>query len=370
MELKKGYKQTGVGVIPNDWEVKKLGEFITINSGESPSRFNIQSSGVPYFKVEQLNSSNKYLIDSPYHIETERVIVKGSIIFPKRGASILLNKIRILEQDSFMDTNLMTLTLNEVLDVEYVFYLLSHYELWRIADTTSIPQINNKHINPYPIPVPAKSEQTAIATALSDADALITSIERLIAKKRNIKQGAMQQLLKPKKGWVVRKLGDVLKIRHGKGQKEVVDENGNYPILGSGGVMGKANMFLYDKPSVLIGRKGTIDQPQYMDTPFWTVDTLFYSEIFEENDAKFIFYIFNLIDWYNYNEASGVPSLNAKTIENIERSFPEKKDQTQIATILTDMDNEIAGLKSKLEKSKRIKQGMMQNLLTGKIRLV
>jgi len=195
-------------------------------------------------------------------------------------------------------------------------------------------------------------------------------LEKLIAKKRAIKQGAMQELLKPKEGWEVKKLGEVLKVRHGKSQKEIAAPNGPYPILASGGVIGRAKAFLYDKPSVLIGRKGTIDEPQYMDTPFWSVDTLFYTEIYQGYDAKFVFYMFNLIDWYSYNEASGVPSLNAKTIELIDKKFPKSGEQTRIAKILSDMDAEIEALENKLNKYKMIKQGMMQVLLTGRVRLV
>jgi type I restriction enzyme S subunit len=223
---------------------------------------------------------------------------------------------------------------------------------------------------------PTKTEQTAIANALSDVDGLIQSLTRLIAKKRQIKQGAMQTLLNPyengrlKEGWVVKKLGDVLRVGHGKSQHEVASATGEYPILASGGEIGRANKYLYNKPSVLIGRKGTIDVPQYMDRPFWTIDTLFYTEIFEPNNAKYLFYQFNLIDWYSYNEASGVPSLNARTIENIETAMPLPEEQNHIATILSDMDAEIASLETKLAKYQQIKQGMMQNLLTGRIRLV
>ena len=83
--------------------------------------------------------------------------------------------------------------------------------------------------------------------------------------------------------WEVKTLGDVLKIKHGRDQKQVQSTNGKYPILGTGGLMGFTDKFLYNKESVLIGRKGTIDKPRYMNTPFWTVDTLFYSEIFKEN---------------------------------------------------------------------------------------
>jgi type I restriction enzyme S subunit len=119
-----------------------------------------------------------------------------------------------------------------------------------------------------------------------------------------------------------KRLGDVLKVRHGKSQHGVIVADGKYPILASGGEIGRTNSYLYDRPSVLIGRKGTIDSPQYVDSPFWTVDTLFFTEIANDADAKFVFYKFTMIRWRSYNEASGVPSLNAKTIENIEVSLP------------------------------------------------
>lgn len=130
-----------------------------------------------------------------------------------------------------------------------------------------------------------------------------------------------------------------------------------------------ANRFLYDKPSVLIGRKGTIDQPQFMDKPFWTVDTLFYSVIKEPNSAKFLFYRFCLVNWKQHNEASGVPSLNARTIERIEIGIPKQEEQIAIANVLSDMDAELTTLEAKLAKARQLKQGMMQALLTGRIRL-
>ncbi|MBC6476206.1 MAG: restriction endonuclease subunit S [Hormoscilla sp. GM102CHS1] len=172
------------------------------------------------------------------------------------------------------------------------------------------------------------------------------------------------------KDWKVIKMGDILKIRHGKSQHEIIDPNGIYPILATGGEIGRTNTPLYSEPSVLIGRKGTIDSPRYMDTPFWTVDTLFYSEIFNNTDAKFVFYKFNLIDWYSYNEASGVPSLNAATIEDINQAFPAlKEEQCAIAQTLSDVDGLIAALDKLIAKKRNIKTATMQELLTGKKRL-
>jgi len=170
--------------------------------------------------------------------------------------------------------------------------------------------------------------------------------------------------------WRVKPIGDVLSIRHGRSQKEVVRIDGMYPVLGTGGEIDRTNIPLYSKPSVLIGRKGTINKPRFIDTPFWTVDTLFYSEINEVNDAKFIFYKFCLIDWMSYNEASGVPSLNASTIENIPFSFPiNKSEQTAIAKALSDVDALITSLEKLIAKKQAIKTATMQQLLTGKKRL-
>jgi uncharacterized protein YwgA len=107
-----------------------------------------------------------------------------------------------------------------------------------------------------------------------------------------------------------------------------------------------------------------------MDMPFWTVDTLFYTELKGTNDAKFFFYRFGLIDWMQFNEASGVPSLNSRTIENIEITCPKPEEQTAIAEVLSDMDAQLAGLEQQRAKTALLKQGMMQELLTGRTRLV
>ncbi|MEJ5106654.1 restriction endonuclease subunit S [Chryseobacterium sp. MYb328] len=177
------------------WEVKKLGEIVVINSGYSPSIFTFSEDGIPYLKVDELNNSAKYTVKGSYFIKTESSIKKGSIIFPKRGASIFLNKIRILGEDSFMDTNLMTLTVPENTNNEFLYYSLIFFGLDKIADTTSIPQINNKHILPLEIPYPSLTEQTRIATILSDMDAELEVLEIQLAKARQIKQGMMQELL-------------------------------------------------------------------------------------------------------------------------------------------------------------------------------
>ncbi|WP_272682460.1 restriction endonuclease subunit S [Providencia sp. PROV120] len=169
--------------------------------------------------------------------------------------------------------------------------------------------------------------------------------------------------------WEVITFGNVMSIRHGKNQQQIESKNGLYPILATGGQIGWGNSYLWNKPSVLIGRKGSINKPRYCDTPFWTVDTLFYSEISHQVDAKFTYYKFCMIDWMQYNEASGVPSLNARTIENVLAAYPAKKEQTAIANALSDVDALISELEKLIAKKQAIKTATMQQLLTGRTRL-
>ena len=117
--------------------------------------------------------------------------------------------------------------------------------------------------------------------------------------------------------WGKCKIKEILKIKSGKDQKKIEKSNGKYFIYGTGGIIGTTDTFLYDKESVGIGRKGTIDKPVYFNKPFWTVDTLFYSEINKNYYVKFVYYLFETINWKMYDESTGVPSLSSSTIESI-----------------------------------------------------
>ncbi|MDU2591512.1 MAG: restriction endonuclease subunit S [Paeniclostridium sordellii] len=179
-----------------DWESKRLGNCVEINSGGSPTDILDENGTIPYFKVEQLNNSSKYQVDTPYRISnSKKIITSGSIIFPKRGATIMLNKIRILAQDSFMDTNLMTLTVKKSsINNEFLYTYLLKENLSKLADTTSIPQINNKHIEPYEINIPSKEEQEKIASFFSLIDDKISLQGEKVEALKDYKKGMMQKI--------------------------------------------------------------------------------------------------------------------------------------------------------------------------------
>lgn len=166
-------------------------------------------------------------------------------------------------------------------------------------------------------------------------------------------------------GWKVSILGEILKVGYGKNQKDVEISKSNIPILGTGGIIGWASKALFDKPSVLIGRKGTINKPQFMEKPFWTIDTLFYTDIDTKLAwPKFVYYLFQSIDWYKYNEATGVPSLSATNIANIKQPLPPLNQQQKIAEILSIVDKQIEETDQLIVKTTELKKGLLQKLMT------
>ena len=166
-------------------------------------------------------------------------------------------------------------------------------------------------------------------------------------------------------GWKEYKLKSLCEIGNGKDYKHL--GSGNIPVYGSGGYMTSVDDFLYDGESVCIGRKGTIDKPIFLTGKFWTVDTLFYTHSFHNCLPKFLYLIFQHINWYKYNEAGGVPSLSKTTIGEINVFVPvgekgELKEQQKIVNCIFSLDELIEATAQKVEALKEHKKGLMQRL--------
>lgn len=391
MVVPKGYKETELGCIPMEWQITPLEQIADVRTGPFGSVLHASDYvllGTPIITVEHLGDRGITRNNLPQVSDLDRkrlskyTLNVGDIVFSRVG-SIDRNAYVTEDEKGWLYSGrlLRIRPFPNGVSHKYLSYYFKQRKTISRIESISVGQtmasLNTQLMNQFQVVVPTLTEQYAIATALSDVDELIDSLESLIEKKKAIKKGAMQELLTGRKRlqkfdgkWKITTLGKLLQIAHGKNQVNIESKYGKYPILATGGVIGKTDMFLYDKESVLIGRKGTINRPLYMNTPFWTIDTLFYTVLSDEVYAKFIYYLFCSINWELHNEASGVPSLSAKTISDIVVKIPDIKEQQAIAEILSGMDNEIEALTQKLEKSRQIKQGMMQELLTGRIRLL
>lgn len=163
--------------------------------------------------------------------------------------------------------------------------------------------------------------------------------------------------------WERKKLGEVLTIGSGRDYKHLGE--GEIPVFGTGGLMTKVDDYLYDGETVCIGRKGTIDKPMYFDGKIWTVDTLFYTHSFINSTPKFVYNLFQRVNWKQHNEAGGVPSLSKSTIEQIELVLPTLPEQTKIASFLTVVDEKIQALKKKHSLLEQYKKGVMQRIFSN-----
>ncbi|MGY1672459.1 restriction endonuclease subunit S [Geodermatophilus sp. SYSU D00710] len=354
------------------WEQVGLGDAVEfLDSRRRPVKVGDRAKmrgSVPYYGASGIvDHVNRYLFD-------EDLILLG-----EDGENILSRVVPLafkISGKSWVNNHAHVLRPRRGFDIDFLAEYLESLDYADLNTGTAQPKLNKRSCLRIGVAKPPLREQRQIAKALGDVDELIALLERLIDKKQAIKQGMMQQLLTGRARlptfngrWQFSRLGDVLTVRHGRNQRAVEVPSGRYPILATGGQIGWTNTPLYSKPSVLIGRKGTIDRPQFQDRPFWTVDTLFYTDISPTADPRFLYYIFLTVDWRSMNEASGVPSLSSTRIEGVEVKLPGIAEQIAIRDVLDDVDREIALLHERLRKARDLKTGMMQQLLTGRTRL-
>lgn len=164
--------------------------------------------------------------------------------------------------------------------------------------------------------------------------------------------------------WKENVLRDVARINYGKSPASILSIDGQIPVVGTGGVERYGTAFLHDGESIILGRKGTIDKVNYVSGKFWTIDTAFFLDNFQETDVRWLYYFLQTVDLRRMNEATGVPSLSREALYKIKIPKPSRTEQTQIAAILSTIDKAIAQTEAIIAKQQRIKTSLMQDLLT------
>ncbi len=370
-----GYKKTEVGVIPEDWEIKRLGEIVNFLDGQRRPIKNSDRAKIrgqyPYYGASGIID---YVND---YIFNDELILLG-----EDGENILSRNLRLVfkvKGKIWVNNHAHVLKPKDDYDIDYLSEKLESLDYEQLNTGTAQPKLNQKTCWQIPVACPpTKAEQTAIATALNDADALITQLEKLIAKKRLIKQGAMQQLLTGKKRipgfidrWELKMISEIAPLQRGFDLPNRNLRLGLYPVIYSNGMLNHHITFKVKGPGVVTGRSGTIGKVTFVEKDFWPHNTSLWVTSFKGNDPKFVFYLYTRIGLERFATGSGVPTLNRNDVHSFKVKIPLNKDEQEtIAQILIDLDAEIEALERKLAKYKQIKQGMMQSLLTGKVRLL
>ncbi len=252
---------------------------------------------------------------------------------------------------------------------------------WRSVASSSRkdPNITSQDIRDFNLTHPKQiEEQRAIAEALSDVDALIGALDKLIAKKRAIKLATMQQLLTGRKRlqgfskrWVRKEIKEFAPLQRGFDLPTYKISAGPYPVIYSNGILNHHSQFMVKGPGIVTGRSGTIGKVIFVEQDFWPHNTTLWVTSFKANNPLFVYYLYSTVGFERFATGSGVPTFNRNDAHSYELLVPADQDeQAAIASVLSDMDAEIAALECRRDKTKFIKQGMMQELLTGRIRLI
>ena len=359
----------------DDWEQRKLGEYVSIISGEAPSKF--EEGTELYVKVDDLNYNDKYVVDTQNKVaehSTVKRVTKGSVVFPKRGAAIMTNKVRIIGIDSYMDTNMMALT-SEKLDSEFLYNIISKEGLYKIADTSTIPQINNKHVEPYEVTIPSLDEQRRIGAYFKQLDHLITLHQRKYDKLVVIKKSMLEKMF-PKNGqtkpeirfsgftddWEQRKLGDVANFldtirKPLEGAKRIP---GPYPYYGASGIVDFVDGYLFDEELVLLSEDGAnITDRNYpvcflATGKYWVNNHAHVLKIKGGNENNFVCNSLEQKDYKKYNSGMAMPKLNQEICREIPILCPNYNEQKKIGDFFRNLDNLITLHQRELEKLKKI----------------
>ncbi len=373
-----------------------IGDVATIRSGSSPSNFILRDSGLfPFLKVEELNNCQKYQqVSRNYTDKNKGSVPKNSIIFPKRGAAIMTNKVRITSQESLLDSNLMALIpITEKVNYEYLYQFLVKEELHRIADTSSIPQINNKHIEPLKITLPSLIEQGKIASFLSAVDEKISQLTKKHELLTQYKKGVMQKIFsqelrfKANDGagypdWEEVILDNILDKNSlknkGRKHKLVQSVSNKYGFINQDElfedrriaskdtsnyyVIGK-NCFAYNPSRIDVGSLA------YKSDELISVISPLYISFYAKRE---IINDYFLLNWFSSEEftsqmnssfeGSVRNTLSYESLTKISITYPCLTEQTKIASFLSAIDDKIQNTQAQLESTKQYKQGLLQQM--------
>ena len=368
--VKPGYKQTEIGVIPEDWSCVPAKYLMKIETGSRNTEHKTDEGKYPFF----VRSQRIEHIDT-YHYDCEAVLTAGDGVGTGKVFHHYVGKF-----DAHQRVYVMS-NFNGVSGRYFYNYFSENFgfEVSKYTAKSSVDSVRRDMIAEMIIPLPLLPEQKRIAEALSDVDSMISSLEKLIAKKKAVKQGAMQELLTGKKRlpgftgeWV--KKSDIFLFAKGIQMNSALqNESGKYPVY-NGGREPSGYIDQYNCGATIIISEGgnSCGYVNRVEKNFWAGGHCYYICDSQLN-MDFLYQLLKLYenDIMGLRVGSGLPNIQKESLRKLKFLYPiEMDEQTAIASILSDMDNEIESLEQKLAKTRQLKQGMMQQLLTGKIRLM
>ena len=374
LEILSGYKWTEVGVIPQEWVVARIDSHASIKTGSKNTEDKENDGEYPFFvrsqTVERINT---------YSYDGEAVLTAGDGVGTGKVFHYISGRFDV-HQRVYRITNFL-----DHLNGLYFFYQFSSKFYKRVMSMTaksSVDSVRMEMIAGMQIPLPQPAEQSVIAEVLSDADGLLGALEVLIAKKRAIRQTAMQQLLTGKirlagfsEEWETKRLGDVAHIKTGSRNSQDKVNDGRYPFFVRSSTVERINSYAFEGEAILVPGEGDIGGIfHYINGRFDVHQRVYQIYCFSQDICgEFVYYSMVLNFGFHamlHTVKATVDSLRLPTFQNFCLSLPmDMAEQRTIAAVLSEMDAEITTLERRQDKARAIKQGMMQQLLSGRVRL-
>lgn len=390
-DLPQGYKATALGIIPQEWEVKFLGDLLSRCTNGLTYDVSI-TCGIPVTRIEtistgEINYAKVGYIPNESGYETFRM-QKGDILYSHINSLSQIGKVAYYkgDQEIYHGMNLLLLRANDCLDKQYLYYTLLTEHMRHMAQVIAKPAVNQASISTsdlkrVKIAVPPLAEQRKIAEVLRVWDEAIEKQARLIEKLALRKRGLMQRLLSAKlrlpgfsDPWKELKINKITIIRKGEQvNKDVLFSNAKYPVI-NGGITPSGYLDIYNTKAntITISEGGnSCDYVNFMTTPFWSGGHCYTIEAKDGINNLCIYQLLKNNEKYimSLRVGSGLPNIQIKDLGNLKFMIPTYQEQTAIAEVLTASDREIELAKEKLERLRRQKRGLMQQLLTGKKRV-
>ncbi|MEW6363229.1 MAG: restriction endonuclease subunit S [Acidobacteriota bacterium] len=395
MEVRPGYSLTDLGMLPSEWQVDELGSldpFVT--SGSRGWATYCADSGAPFIRITNLSRDSIYidlthlkLVDLPPD-DREGIRTRldaGDLLFSITADIGIVGYVDSrIPRPAYINQHIALVRFDRSkIDTQFLAYFLAGANAQRVfrasTDQGAKAGMNLAGVRKIRAAFPPLPEQCAIAKALGDVDALLGGLERLITKKRDLKQAAMQQLLTgqtrlPGFGgqWEVRQLRDICRMKSGEGITSAdIDEYSPFPCYGGNGLRGYTKRFTHDGDYALIGRQGALCGNVVLAAgSFFASEHAVVVTANRQTDIHWLYRVLIRMNLNQYTESTAQPGLSVAKLLLLECPAPSYEEQTAIGAVLSDMDAELAALEARRDKTRALKQAMMQELLTGRTRLI
>ncbi len=339
----------------SEWKKYKLGDVINLKRGYDLPNSKRDLGVHPIVSSSGITDFHKEYMKLPPGVVTGRYGTIGKVFF--------------IDEPYWPLNTTLYVTDFKRNDPKFIFFFLQYFDFEKFSDKSTVPGINRNHLHTEEVTIPPLIEQRSIATILSNLDDKIDLLHRQNQTLEKMAETLFRQWFveEAKEEWEEGILSNLINVKYGKDHKNLLD--GSIPVIGSGGIMRYADGALYEKETVLIPRKGSLNNVMHINEPFWTVDTMFYTEMKRPNIAKFIYHFVKGLDLASMNVGSAVPSMTTEVLNNMPIDIPPDTLFEKFENTLGPFYKKLKTNKTQIRTLTALRDTLLPKLMSGEVRV-